>query len=652
MFRPVSMVRLDAIVLERDQSKVLRDLGNLGVIQLTRTRPEPDCASLAARDLAQWDRVRARAADLRQSLGIAPLPEEPEVKEISLARAEEGLQSIEEKASALLEHRRRLVQRQKELTALCDQVSCYSGLDLPLGASDRFRFLHFVTGSLPEEKLAGLEKEAGEKVALLPAALRKGRRSLVAITTLEDASALQQVLERAGFQHEALPAEPETTVESFSEEKAGEREETAVELERVAGSLRELTEEAAGALHELERGADVECRLLEEARKCSRTEAAVMLSGWLPADNMAHLEERIREKTGGRYAVRATPPDASSEEEVPVLLRHSRLLRPFEMLVSNYGFPSYGELEPTLFVALSYIVMFGMMFGDAGHGAVLAACGLFALLKSPSAKVRDFGLLLLFGGSSSIIFGAIYGSVFGIAFFKHYALWHDPLEGDPMQLMYLAIGFGMVMISLGLVLNMVNRFQRGDVIGGLLGRFGVMGLIFYWGALFLVIAGPAVRSRGLMLIAVLLLLGVPILAWAIKEPLEHILRRKASHEGAEGGMAAALIESLVGAFEGVLGYLANTISFVRLAAYAMSHAALLVAAFVLAKELEGLPLGSVWGVVVIILGNMIAIVLEGIIASVQALRLEYYEFFGKFFSGSGQPFKPFRLFSEDRSPAP
>ena len=98
-------------------------------------------------------------------------------------------------------------------------------------------------------------------------------------------------------------------------------------------------------------------------------------------------------------------------------------------------------------------------------------------------------------------------------------------------------------------------------------------------------------------------------------------------------MATALVESCVGAFEAILSYLANTISFVRLAAYAMSHAALLFAAFMLAAEVRDFPYGgSVWSVVVIILGNLVAIVLEGIIASVQALRLEYYEFFGKFFS--------------------
>lgn len=142
-------------------------------------------------------------------------------------------------------------------------------------------------------------------------------------------------------------------------------------------------------------------------------------------------------------------------------------------------------------------------------------------------------------------------------------------------------------------------------------------------------------------------LGVPIVAWILKEPLEYFLRH--SHgDDAEHTFANAITESFVGAFEGCLSYLANTISFVRLGAYAMSHAALLVAAFMLAEQVKHLAGGSLWNIIVIILGNIVAIVLEGIIASVQAARLEYYEFFGKFFSGNGQAFEPFRLTGNSR----
>ena len=218
-----------------------------------------------------------------------------------------------------------------------------------------------------------------------------------------------------------------------------------------------------------------------------------------------------------------------------------------------------------------------------------------------------------------------------------------------MRLMYGAIGIGIGMISLGLILNVINRLRRGDVIGGLLDKFGVVGLLFYWGALALMTQFAALQSRGLVNLALALFVVLPLAGWALKEPIEHCLRRRAGHpDEPGGGLFAAVTESLVGAFEAVLSYLANTISFVRLAAYAMSHAALLVAAFMMAEKVKHLAVGGpVLSVLVIILGNLVALVLEGIIASVQALRLEYYEFFGKFFSGSGQAFKPFRLVAHE-----
>jgi len=473
---------------------------------------------------------------------------------------------------------------------------------------------------------------------------------LLAITTRSKQQAVEKALLQAGFQYESLPRVDGVTVDGLLEDRKKEQEQLHVELRQMDATINALANEFAETLSEIEEFINVECKILEASQKFPRTESTIVISGWAPSSDVETIRLRIADITGERYAFQTTSPDKLTNEQIPVLLRHSRLLRPFEMLVSAYGLPDYRELEPTLFVALSYIIMFGMMFGDVGHGMVLALCGLFALLSGKSKNVKDAGLLLIFAGSSSIIFGVIYGSYFGIEALKKYAIWHDPLDADPMLLMYGAMGLGIALISLGLILNAVNRFQKGDIIGAVLDKFGLIGLLFYWGTLIILIKGAALRSHGLMGVALVLFLLLPILGWSIKEPLEHYIISKSDKEHAsKGGMATAIMESCVEAFEAILSYLANTISFVRLAAYAMSHAALLFAAFMLAAEVKGFPYGgSVFSIVVIILGNIIAIVLEGVIASVQALRLEYYEFFGKFFSGSGQPFEPFSLVQNDK----
>ncbi len=674
MFRAVSMMKLHVIMLARDERAVLKDLGRLGVIHLTHAPFDLGTADLNftdhTRELAQYDLIRTRAQELRKSLdvpyllnmtpgivdlhsnegGNAPVTILPEgVTHLQIV--EKKLRSLEQQSAELLGNYKRLIQRQKEIAAISERVSCYRGLGIPLEGLDQFSFLHFAIGSIPAENLKGLEKEIGDNVTLLPLAQQKEQQSIFVITTRNGRSVLEEALQKTGFQHETLPVVKGATIDMLSEETEEEHKQLMTELEQVNDKLRKIAAGLAHPLTEIEGFIDVECRLLDISQMFSRTDTTVLISGWVPTDDIAALEQRLKEITGDRFILETSLPDASMHEQVPIKLRHSRLIRPFEMLVSTYGFPNYQELEPTLFVALSYIVMFGMMFGDGGHGMVLAICGLLALFAGRSQKMRDFGVLLLFGGVSSIIFGVVYGSYFGIEALKKYGLWHDPLEGDPMGLMYGAIGIGIVMISLGLILNTINRFRRGDVIGGFLDKFGLVGLLFYWGALVLLMNATVIRSRGLMGISIILFFVVPVVGWSLKEPIEHLLSHKAGENGKKSdGLIGVFMESCVGAFEAILSYLANTISFVRLAAYAMSHAALLFAAFMVAEEVKKISFGGgLWSLLVIILGNLIAIVLEGIIASVQALRLEYYEFFGKFFSGNGQPFEPFKLVSNDKN---
>ncbi len=644
------MVGLSLVILNKDERCVLRQLGDSGDVQLLRTQPGNETAPLPPRDrgveLARCAGVLSRVEELRGSLKI-PSPAQFGCAPIgmTLEQAEQTLSSIEQLARDILGRRELLAKRIAQLTAEWEKVSPYRELDLPLEPRDSHAFLHFVTGTLPPGNFERLRSEVGEEVLLLPVPQRRNVWPLAAMTTRQGRLALEGALQRAGFCFETLPDIEGATTASFCESAGRQQKELCLAMEQIEAELHLLAGTWSRQLEEIEAAANLERKLLEAERNFPRTEASVLVTGWVPSSNVAALEGRVRSAAGNRCVIEKISPDCFSGQQAPTLLRHSRWLRPFELLVANYGIPKYDELEPTLFVAISYVLMFGMMFGDAGHGAVLATCGLVAFLTGRSARLREGSLLLVFAGLSSMVFGLVYGSCFGLHQFKKYSLWHDPLEGNPMALMYAAIGIGIAMISLGLLLNIINRFRQRDVIGGLLDKFGLAGVVFYWGALLLLAEFPAIESRGLARPAIILFLLAPLAAWVLREPLEYVARRRVSDSSSpKGGFFEAIAESLVGAFEGVLSYLANTISFVRLAAYAMSHAALLVATFMIAEQLKHLPAGGgLLSVLMIILGNLVAILLEGLVASVQALRLEYYEFFGKFFSGEGRPFEPFCL---------
>jgi V/A-type H+-transporting ATPase subunit I len=556
---------------------------------------------------------------------------------------DQRLLAIEQQVEEVAGRTAQLEQQWGQVTALLDQISGYQNLELPLEQLDSSAFLHFAVGSLPDENLAELRSAAGGNVVLLPLDKREERRPVVAITSRKGRFALETTLKQAGFRHEQPPVKEGGDIGAVTEESRVEQTRLAAELERVRDEQELLIQRTAPSLASLERAVREERAILEAQQHFPRTDRAVLITGWAPADQADAVAGQLRRVSGGRCAIRKKKPDDIPLDQIPILLRQPRLLRPFTMLVTGYGLPGYRDLEPTLLVAITYLLMFGIMFGDVGHGAVLAIGGSAALLLGRDEKIRDYGLLVLMVGLSSLFFGVVYGSYFGIPALHAYALWHDPLH-EPIRLMVATVGVGIAMISMGVILNIVNLFRRGEFLNGVLDKFGLAGIIFYWGALIFIVKYTTLCAHGLAGAVLLLAVALPLLAVTLKEPVQYALSRRAGHEPHTENIFMAFIESMIEAFEAVLAYLANTISFVRLAAYAMSHAAILMATFAMADAVAEIPaVGSVLYVAIVIGGNAVALILEGIIVAVQVLRLEYYEFFGKFFSGSGLPFRPFQF---------
>lgn len=597
MFSATPMHRVKVIILAKDELPTLRGLGELGAVHLTPTE-----------------------------LGIPPAPPTqpaPADTALVLKRMELGFEQ-------LLKRRHDALERLDRASTLCRQMAPYRELPVPPTGSDESAFLHIVAGSLPLTHLAFLKETIGNTVALFPLPPEKDRQPLVALTTREGRSALDAALKQAGFRHEPIA---DTDFEKAEHNRATAE----AELDTIEAELRTLRSETAPLFSALLQSAESAHRLSDAQRGFSRTDTTVLITGWVPASHKAAMEERVRDLTGGRYLIQWSGTGGIPENAIPVLLNPPAFLKSFARLVEIYGLPGYRDVEPTVLMALSYLLMFGMMFGDVGHGALLAGIGLIVRRTG-----RPTGTLLLFAGCSSIVFGALYGSWFGIPAMKPYALWHDPVEGNPMALMLMALAIGGTMISLGLVLNIINRFRSGDIINGWLDRFGIAGAVFYWGGLALLAKYAVLKAHGLAGITILCCLVLPLICISLKEPLEYAQRQRAGHH-IQGETAIGVIAgAIVGALEAMISFLANTVSFMRLAAYAMSHAALLTATFMIVDQAQHAG-GQTAGIAVAVAGNLVAILLEGFIAAVQALRLEYYEFFGKFLSGTGLPFKPFRL---------
>jgi V/A-type H+-transporting ATPase subunit I len=286
--------------------------------------------------------------------------------------------------------------------------------------------------------------------------------------------------------------------------------------------------------------------------------------------------------------------------------------------------------------------MFGLMFGDVGHGAVLLVGALLVRRWVTSRTVKDFAFVLAVCGGASILVGFLYGSVFGYEDIIK-AWWLQPMQ-DKEELLKVVLGFGIGMISLGLIINIINRISERRYFEGLLSQYGVVGFIFYWGAIGLALRyfeeGAQAVSGG----QVLLFVGLPLLLLIFREPLHMLFTRRPA---TAGSVAGAVLGGVMDVLEAVISFLANTVSFIRVGAFALSHAGLCLATFAVADLVRQSAGGTFWAWVVILCGNAIILVLEGLVVTIQTVRLEYYEFFSKFFSGEGRAFQPLSLGSEE-----
>ena len=326
-----------------------------------------------------------------------------------------------------------------------------------------------------------------------------------------------------------------------------------------------------------------------------------------------------------------------THQQPPTKLKNPKLFKPFEMYINMYGLPAYNEMDPTWFVAITYSFIFGAMFGDAGQGLLLFIGG-FLLYKFKHIALAG---IISCAGVFSTIFGILFGSFFG---FENLfpALWLRPMNnmmtvpfiGKLNTVFIVAIGFGMGLILLCMIFNIINAWKAHDTEHIWFDTNSVAGLVFYGSAtvsIALILTGHTLPGG----IVLFIMFGIPLILIFFKEPLTALVEKKSEIMPKEKGMF--IVQGLFEMFEVLLSYFSNTLSFVRIGAFAVSHAAMMEVVLMLA----GFESGHLnW--VVVILGNLFVSGMEGLIVGIQVLRLEYYEMFSRFYKGTGRKFEPFR----------
>jgi len=315
----------------------------------------------------------------------------------------------------------------------------------------------------------------------------------------------------------------------------------------------------------------------------------------------------------------------------PTKMKNNWLFRPFEAIVKMYGVPSYNELDPTPFLSITYMFCFGFMFGDVGQGLVLAIAG-FILGK----RGVELGKVLFRLGLCSTFFGFMYGSIFGFENVIQ-SVWIRPFN-DVNTVLTTAVATGIMMLFVAYVYSIINKLKKKDIKEGVFGKNGICGLILYASLLGLLAFNLGIFKVAQGLIPVLIILVIlMVVIVLIREPLANfLLKRKKLYEEIP---SEYYIESSFELFEMLLAMFSNTISFIRIGAFALTHVGL----FMAFQTLAGMAQNGVISVGVFIFANVLIIGLEGLIVSIQALRLQFYELFSKYYTGDGVEFKPIDL---------
>jgi V/A-type H+-transporting ATPase subunit I len=357
------------------------------------------------------------------------------------------------------------------------------------------------------------------------------------------------------------------------------------------------------------------------------------LAGWAPEESLAPLAERL-----APLGAAVVPLPRPRGAEPPTLLRRGGVGGAFGPLVETYATVPYDDIDPTLFAGLAYVVMFGVMFGDVGHGLLLVLVALVLRTGRPRRfrSARKAWPFVAGAGVASSVVGLGYGDFFGPT---GLAPWQvvDPLD-EPVRLLLLGVALGAVLLAVAYGIGTFNRAREGGWLYALYAPTGVAGATLFLGA-GLLTAGLYGEVMWLVTVACLVVATGLVLAF--------IGLRAASGPGPAG-----LMQAVVELFDVGVRLGSNVVSFARLAAFGLTHAALAALVWDATSDLwargaAGIPLA----VGVFLLGNAVAFSLEALVAGVQALRLEYYELFSRVFQDEGRPFAPWHVPVLDPVPA-
>ncbi|MEI8349943.1 MAG: V-type ATPase 116kDa subunit family protein [Candidatus Omnitrophota bacterium] len=634
MFTTSPMELVSMLVLKEKTEEVISYLITLGIfhpVDISKIEQELSVLSVSQieDESAEWQAFEIKLRDTLRKFNSSPAASK-EAESLPVTFIKSTFVTIDEKLEPLISQINEAREALKINESMRAQVKDY--FLFPIKKSSLYTFLEVTLGRVEEKNIAALERSLKD-IPHLVYTLKKelGKVTAILIGLKRDKALLDRVLHDFAWEKVEFPEEHKELSKDVEAQIQAKIEESKKRIETANAAIRELANTFQGTLSKIRSCIILKKSLLYAKKYLYTTDRTVILSGWVPREEKERLIREIKKIAGASYVEGKKAEDVDiSKEEIPVQIQHWTLFKPFELLINSYGVVRYGTIDPTIFVAFSFLLMFGAMFGDLGHGLIFVLTGIL-LLSCKKPKLKQASALLLYCGISSSIFGILYGSFFGYEKILP-AIWIKPML-NVIEAFRVSIIFGITLITLGIIINIVNALRDKDYVKAVFDKAGLVSGIVYITAIAWLSKNFVSTGRVSPLYPIVISGGFLLLF--CKPFIELLSKKKKNKES----LFVSFMESTVDILEIVMGYLANTVSFIRIAAFALAHAGLFLAIFELSRLLRQTG-GAVLSLVVIIFGNILIILLEGLVVGIQSLRLNYYEFFSKFFITGKHIYQP------------
>ena len=564
----------------------------------------------------------------------------PESSALSGDGAKEIVKKLGKKVDALQQIKEATEKELSELQTKFEQIGHFIGLRYDVNTIFQFKFIKFRFGHITRENFIKLKEFIYDDIDSIFYKCKEVDGEVWGVYFVPESIADKMDAIYASLHFERLflpegfdgtPIEAANKLQAQIDERRKKIQGIDDEIEQL---LQDKKEDLASAYAQLQKlNLNFNVRKLAACTK-KGTREFYILCGWMTQRAAKVLDKELANEPDTFCIVERDHADVVSKP--PTKLQNNTLFKPYEMFVEMYGMPAYEEIDPTPLIAISYSILFGFMFGDAGQGLVLLLGGLLL------GKFKHSRLASIIGrcGVFSIIFGLLFGSFFGFEDIikplwlrPTQAMMTLPMVGNLNTVFIVSIALGMGIILLTMLLNVINRLRFKEPGEALFDTNGIAGMVFYAAAIVTIVLFMSGHTLpGGVVLAIMFI--IPLLVIFFKEPLSNIVEKHAEIMPKEKGMF--FVQGFFEMFEVLLSYFSNTLSFVRVGAFAVSHAAMMQVVLMLA----GAESGHInW--IVVVFGNIFVCGMEGLIVGIQVLRLEYYELFSRFYHGTGKAFLPY-----------